>query len=169
MSGRPCSHATYPATRWASSRSTSVRTTERRRVRRSTRRRDTPGRASWSKRALEARLLAPHPDRAWRLFLDSRHGLEACCVLPGRGSEHAPVLAAELRRTVVADGVADRGHVIRRCDEMDAGLLEPELFLVLQRAHRVHLSEVPVELGHAQTDVADQVVESVHPDVVALA
>jgi hypothetical protein len=61
------------------------------------------------------------------------HGLQARRVLSGRGSEHAPILAAELRRAVVADGVADRGDVVRRRDELDAGPLQPELLLVLQR------------------------------------
>src|ERR1700744_1516839 len=54
-------------------------------------------------------------------------------VLAGRDTELAPVLPAELGRAVVADAGANAGHVARPGGEQQAGLLQAQLLLELDR------------------------------------
>ena len=65
--------------------------------------------------------------RAQRRFLQPRG------VPPRRRAEQPPVLAAELGGTVIADGVAYRGHVARTGQQLGPRFLQPDLLLVLDR------------------------------------
>src|SRR5258706_13629424 len=63
----------------------------------------------------------------------------------GRGAEEPAVLAAELARALVAHAVAGGGGVERLAHEELARLVQPQLLLELQRAHRRDRAEVLVE------------------------
>src|SRR5487761_1575624 len=67
----------------------------------------------------------------------------------GRGTEQAPVLPAELGGAVVADATADAGDVVRAVRQQQSRRLQPDVLLELDRAHRRHRLEVPVERGDA--------------------
>lgn len=58
-------------------------------------------------------------------------------VFERRQPEEAAVFAVELRRAFVADFERGTGGVHLPADEQPAGFLPAELFLILERAHRV--------------------------------
>src|ERR1700737_456075 len=51
-------------------------------------------------------------------------------------TELAPVLPAELGRTVVPDAVADAGDVVRAVRQQQSRRLQPDMLLKLDRGHR---------------------------------
>lgn len=63
--------------------------------------------------------------------------------------------------------VAD-GDVVGRGDEFDAGFLESELFLVLQRTHAGHRTEVAVERRDTHAHMFGEDVDAHHLVVVGL-
>jgi hypothetical protein len=67
--------------------------------------------------------------------------------LAGGLSEQPLVLAAELRGVLVAHPVAGTGGIQVLAEHQAPGLLEPELLLELQRAHRRDRLEVVVKIG----------------------
>ncbi len=86
---------------------------------------------------------------------------QACRVDTGRDTELALVLPAELRGAVVPHPVADAGHVVRPVGHHQPRRLQPDLLLELDRAHRRHRMEVPVERGDAHPGGTRQVL---HPE-----
>lgn len=66
-------------------------------------------------------------------------------VAPWRLSELAPILTAELRRAVIADGESDLCDIYRLRHEPRTRRLKPKLLLVLDRRHGGDAPEVPME------------------------
>src|SRR3712207_2274124 len=69
-----------------------------------------------------------------------------------RRAEEPLVLAAEVRGVVVAHAVAGARRVEALTEHQPAGLLQPQLLLELQRAHRGDLLEVVVEARGAHPE-----------------
>src|SRR6516165_4498008 len=67
-------------------------------------------------------------------------------VLGGRTAEEAAVLPAELRSAQIAHALA-RGAVHHGREHQTSRLLQPQYFLVMQRAHRSDRLKVLVERG----------------------
>src|SRR3981189_1983381 len=71
------------------------------------------------------------------------------CMFTRRRTELAAVLAAELRRTVIADSKSHSGDILRIGEQPGSSLLQADLLLVLDGGHRRHSSKMPVERRHA--------------------
>src|SRR6266545_5690425 len=77
-------------------------------------------------------------------------------VAHGRLTEEPLVLPAELRRIVVADPVSSGRGVEVAGNEESPGLLQPQLLLELQRAHRGDRLEVVVQPGSTHSELSGE-------------
>src|SRR3954453_18742120 len=93
-------------------------------------------------------------------------GAQAGGVAAGREPELALVLARELRRAVVADLPADAGHVLGAAEQEQAGLLQADLLLELDRAERRDGLEVAMERGGAHAALAGEILDAERARVV---
>src|ERR1700733_2437109 len=93
-------------------------------------------------------------------------GADAYRVTAGRSPEQSPVLPAELGRAVVPDAVPDAGDVVRAVRQQQSRRLQPDVLLELDRAHRRHRLEVPVEGRDAQPRKLCHLLDPERPCVV---
>src|SRR5947199_10841302 len=89
--------------------------------------------------------------RRWRGF-----NFQCGHVPTRRGTEHAPVFAAELRRALVADAERRFGRVQPLAQHQPPRLLQAQALLVLQWAHRRHALEMEVERRRAHPHLPRQ-------------
>src|SRR6185437_10963733 len=80
-------------------------------------------------------------------------------VLAGRRAELAAVLAAELRRAVVADGMSDLGDAAGIRHQGEPRLLEANGLLVLDRRHAGHRAEVTMERSRTHARHAGELLD----------
>src|SRR5450756_882725 len=77
--------------------------------------------------------------------------LRSLGVLTRRRSEETLVLTAELRGAFIADGEPHCGCIRLVCDHATAGLVEPDMLLILKRADRGDGFKAVVKNGYAHT------------------
>jgi hypothetical protein len=81
-------------------------------------------------------------------------------VAAGRRTEHAPILAIELRRTLVAHVESDTGRVPCARQEPPPRFLQPDLLLKLERTHGCHFQKMPMKGRNAHARDSGQLFHS---------
>src|SRR5258706_1033979 len=76
-----------------------------------------------------------------------------------RGAKKFFVIAAKIRRILIADAKAGACCVEVFAEHKAAGFLKPDLFLKLQRAHRRHGFEVMMKAGNAHSEFAGDILD----------
>src|ERR1700694_5973525 len=85
-----------------------------------------------------------------------------------RCTEQAAILAAELRRTFIADPMSCRCSIHPLSKHEPAGFVQAQLLLILHGDHRCHSAEVVVESPGCHRNLLGQLLDSLRLYVIVL-
>ena len=105
---------------------------------------------------------APYPERLAQAAIRISDGPQPNSVAPRRGAEQATIFPAKLRRAIIPHIKTDGGDVMGVCHEAGASLLEADLLLILDRAHRGYRAKMAVKGRNAHRRELRQFLDAQH-------